>query len=205
MVSATREVAPRLEAVEAAGKWGWFMEHKAIAWFVVAAVGLFFFFTELRSKPQPPSRVFRCSRCGTAARHDERTTSAWRKGEAGLSCQTCHAQWLQSCPPQERESSIRPVASAVLSVLMILAGFYMLYRSWELESHYLHTRPKTPDPAQGHVHRFTSHRSVSTVYLSRADSWTLLGLWPGGFVLIIAGGGLLRRSMRSQDDGSSGR
>jgi hypothetical protein len=46
--------------------------------------------------------VFQCSRCGTAARHTDRTSDAWRSGKTKFFCQACHTKWLQSRPPQER-------------------------------------------------------------------------------------------------------
>ena len=58
----------------------------------------------LMPKRKPPSAVFKCGRCGAAARHNDRTSEAWRNGKSKFFCQTCHARWLQSRPPQERES-----------------------------------------------------------------------------------------------------
>src|SRR5690606_38769109 len=68
---------------------------------VVAVLGLV---AMLLPKRKPPSQVFQCGRCGTASRHNDRTTEAWRSGKTKFFCQACHAKWLQSRPPPERQS-----------------------------------------------------------------------------------------------------
>lgn len=68
---------------------------------VVVVVGLV---AKVLPERKPPSAVFRCGRCGIAARHDERTERAWRGGKHKFFCRSCHAKWLQSRPPRERES-----------------------------------------------------------------------------------------------------
>ena len=65
----------------------------------VVAVGVV---AKLLPKRKPPSAVFQCSRCGTAARHNDRTSEAWRSGKTKFFCQACHTKWLQSRPHQER-------------------------------------------------------------------------------------------------------
>ncbi len=65
---------------------------------LVAVLGL------LKQKRQPPSRIFKCGRCGSAAHHNDRTSEAWRNGKTRFFCQACHRQWLQSQPPLERGS-----------------------------------------------------------------------------------------------------
>ena len=61
---------------------------------------------KLLPKRKPPSSIFQCSRCGTAARHNDRTSEAWRSGRTKFFCQACHAKWLQS-RPQGREVNAR--------------------------------------------------------------------------------------------------
>jgi DNA-directed RNA polymerase subunit RPC12/RpoP len=68
---------------------------------VVVVVGLI---SKLIPKRMPPSRSFKCGRCGVQALHTNRTAEAWRNGKTRFFCQSCHHKWLQSRPPQERES-----------------------------------------------------------------------------------------------------
>jgi hypothetical protein len=74
---------------------------------VVAAIALVAIVGKLIPKRKPPSHIFTCSRCRTATRHNHRTEEAWRNGKTKFFCQACHAKWLQSRPPQERESYSR--------------------------------------------------------------------------------------------------
>lgn len=66
---------------------------------VVVVVGLI---SKLIPKRMPPSRSFKCGRCGVQALHTNRTAEAWRNGKTRFFCQSCHHKWLQSRPPQER-------------------------------------------------------------------------------------------------------
>ena len=77
-----------------------------IAVAVAALVGLGLV-AKLIPQRMPPQKSFKCSRCGTAALHNNRTAEAWRNGKAKFFCQACHLKWLQSRPPQERESHSR--------------------------------------------------------------------------------------------------
>lgn len=80
------------------------METEAlIAGVVVVGVVLVLLGT-LRSKRKPPVAVFKCHRCGTAARHSNRTEEAWRNGKTTFFCAACHARWLQTRPAQERSA-----------------------------------------------------------------------------------------------------
>lgn len=54
-------------------------------------------------KRQPPEKFFKCSRCHALTRHNNRTIEAWRNGKPRFFCQACHADWLRSRPPRERE------------------------------------------------------------------------------------------------------
>ena len=93
---------------------------------VVAAVAVLGFVVKLLPKHKPPSPVFQCGRCGTAARHNERTTEAWRSGKTKFFCQACHAKWLQSCPPQERESYAKSAARSSSSGCLGVAALFAL-------------------------------------------------------------------------------
>jgi len=86
----------------------------------VVAVVLLAIVAGLLPKKKPPSAVFRCARCGTASRHDDRTTEAWRIGKTKFFCRDCHAKWLQSRPPQEQRSRSGR-ASGCLGVLALFA------------------------------------------------------------------------------------
>ncbi|MDN8660575.1 hypothetical protein [Stenotrophomonas indicatrix] len=69
-----------------------------------AAIALVVVLALFNKKRQPPSRIFKCGRCGSAAHHNDRTSNAWRNGKTRFFCQACHRQWLQSQPPSERRS-----------------------------------------------------------------------------------------------------
>ena len=89
---------------------------------VVAVVVVIGVVAMLMPKRKPPSLVFKCGRCGTAARHNDRTSEAWRNGKTKFFCQTCHAKWLQSRPPQEREShSASGSGSGCLGVVVLFS------------------------------------------------------------------------------------
>jgi hypothetical protein len=79
---------------------------------VLAIVG------KLLPKRQPPSPLFKCARCGTTARHNNRTAEAWRSGKARLFCQACHAQWLASQTHGLPSSSRNP---GCLSIVVMFA------------------------------------------------------------------------------------
>ena len=74
-----------------------------IAVAVAAIVGLVLL-AKLIPQRMPPQKSFKCSRCGTPALHNDRTSEAWRNGKTKFFCQACHLKWLQSRPPQERET-----------------------------------------------------------------------------------------------------
>lgn len=62
------------------------------------------FIGKLIPKRMPPSKSFKCGRCGVQALHTNRTAEAWRNGKTKFFCQSCHHKWLQSHSPQEHES-----------------------------------------------------------------------------------------------------
>jgi hypothetical protein len=110
------------------------MAPELIVGVVIAGVVILGVIAKLMPKRQPPSPVFKCSRCGTASRHNNRTAEAWRNGKTRFFCQSCHAQWLQSRPPQERESYGGRSASSgntgclgvvVLFALLPLGGWFL--------------------------------------------------------------------------------
>jgi hypothetical protein len=92
--------------------------------------------SKLVPKRMPSQKSFKCGRCGTAALHNDRTAEAWRNGKTKLFCQTCHATWLQSRPPKEREqyaSARSSGGSGCLGVVVLLALLpigALLYRAY---------------------------------------------------------------------------
>ena len=74
---------------------------------------------KLWPKRQPPSPLFKCARCGTTARHNNRTIEAWRSGKAKFFCQACHAQWLAS---QANGSHSRSRDSGCLGIVLLVAA-----------------------------------------------------------------------------------
>lgn len=86
---------------------------------------------------KPPSMVFKCGRCGTAARHNARTEEAWRNGKTRFFCASCHQQWLKTQPARARETSGRHEreASGCLGVLVPVAfvPLAMLMAWWVLD------------------------------------------------------------------------
>jgi len=82
--------------------------------------------TKLMPGRKPASQVFQCSRCGSASRHNDRTTEAWRSGKSKLFCQSCHAKWLQSQPPREREARPGRAASGNSGCLGVVVLFTSL-------------------------------------------------------------------------------
>ncbi len=69
----------------------------------VVAVVILALVATLLPKRQPSEKYFKCSRCHALTRHNNRTIEAWRDGKPKFFCQACHANWLRSRPPQERE------------------------------------------------------------------------------------------------------
>ncbi len=79
----------------------------------------------LRFMPEskPKEVFFHCTRCKAVSRHNERTIEAWRNNKTHFFCQACHAKWLQSKPPREREqfSSGGSGGSGCLGVVALFA------------------------------------------------------------------------------------
>lgn len=100
---------------------------------VVAGIVVLVLVGKLLPKPQPKEKHFKCARCGTVSRHTERTIEAWRNKKTKFFCQSCHAHWLQSRPPQGREGFLSAGGSrsgclglVLLFALMPLAGFLLV-------------------------------------------------------------------------------
>ena len=114
------------------------MSPEVIIGIVVAGVIALSLVGKLLPKRQPKETRFKCSRCGAVSQHTERTIEAWRNNKTKFFCQSCHAKWLQSRPPQERErfSSAGNSRSGCLGVVVIfalapLAG-YLLVQAYAL-------------------------------------------------------------------------
>jgi DNA-directed RNA polymerase subunit RPC12/RpoP len=99
------------------------MSPETIIGIVVAGVVALSLIGKLLPKRQPKETHFKCSRCGANSRHTERTIEAWRNNKTKFFCQSCHAKWLQSRPPQERErfSSAGGSRSGCLGVVVLFA------------------------------------------------------------------------------------
>lgn len=72
-------------------------------------------------KKEPPSAVFQCARCGTAARHDDRTINAWRAGKTTFFCRACHGRWLASQPARGAAERAGKRNAGCLGALMVVA------------------------------------------------------------------------------------
>ncbi|MBU0593093.1 MAG: hypothetical protein KKH74_05060 [Gammaproteobacteria bacterium] len=99
----------------------------------IAGIVLLTFVGKLLPKSQPKEKQFKCSRCGTFSPHTERTIEAWRNNKTKFFCKECHAKWLQSRPPLEREqfssrgsSKSGCLGVVVLFALVPLVGFFLV-------------------------------------------------------------------------------
>ena len=93
---------------------------------VIVAVVLCIFVARLFFRPkEPPQTNFKCARCGTIARHTERTVEAWRRNPNRLYCDACHRKWLEARPRQSGGATFARASSSsnrgCLSVLLVLA------------------------------------------------------------------------------------
>ena len=94
---------------------------------IVVAVGIVLALVfKFLSKRQPESQFFKCSRCNSTSRHNDRTIEAWRNNKTKFFCQACHAQWLQSRPPQQREHYSSRSAASGSGCLGVVAVFVLL-------------------------------------------------------------------------------
>ncbi|GAB3314056.1 hypothetical protein [Luteimonas notoginsengisoli] len=93
----------------------------------IAAVVVIGLVAKLLPKSRPKSQFFKCSRCNTASRHNDRTIEAWRNNKTKFFCQACHSKWLASQPPRVREQfSSRSSASGSSGCLGVVALFALL-------------------------------------------------------------------------------
>ena len=108
------------------------MSQETIFGIVIVGVVVLSFLSRLIPKRQPKAKQFKCSRCGKISPHTERTIEAWRNSKTTFFCQACHAKWLQTRPPQERQQiSSRGanrsgcLGTVVLFALIPLAGYLL--------------------------------------------------------------------------------
>jgi hypothetical protein len=112
------------------------MAPQTIFGIVVVSVIVLGFVAKLLPKSQPKSQFFKCSRCNATSRHNDRTIEAWHNNKTKFFCQACHAKWLQSRPPQQREQHFsRSAASGsgclgVVAVLVFLPLGCLLIRAY---------------------------------------------------------------------------
>jgi hypothetical protein len=67
---------------------------------IVAVVVCIIILKFLIRPKRPPTASYKCARCGTVARHTERTVEAWRRNASRLYCDVCHRKWLEAQPRQ---------------------------------------------------------------------------------------------------------
>src|SRR5690554_8091098 len=65
---------------------------------VYAVIGLF----NLNRPRKSNQKIFNCARCRTVSELDPRTIQAWNNGFLKLYCASCHRQWLDNNPRQEK-------------------------------------------------------------------------------------------------------
>ncbi|MBE3024250.1 hypothetical protein [Janthinobacterium sp. GW458P] len=105
---------------------------------VIAGLVVMFLAGKHFSRKLPKETHFECARCGTVARHNDRTIEAWRNNKTTYFCQPCHLKWLHGRAPREREGGISPAGSrsgsrsgclgvVVLFAVVPLAGFLVLH------------------------------------------------------------------------------
>jgi hypothetical protein len=103
---------------------------------VVVAVALALgIVSRLLPKPRPKETHFRCARCNARAPHTERTIEAWRQKKTKFFCQSCHKQWLESQPAQQRYAGAtatsrgRSGCLGVMTLLVVLPTALIAYLS----------------------------------------------------------------------------
>ena len=105
---------------------------------VIAGLVVMFFAGKHFSKKLPKETHFECARCGTLARHTDRTIEAWRNNKTTFFCQSCHIKWVHARTPRERARSATPAGSrsgsksgclgvVVLFAVVPLAGFLLVH------------------------------------------------------------------------------
>ena len=90
---------------------------------VIAGLAVMFFAGEYFSKKLPTETHFECARCGTLARHTDRTIDAWRNNKTTFFCQSSHLKWVRARAPREREPGTSPAGarSGCLGVVALFA------------------------------------------------------------------------------------
>jgi uncharacterized protein YlaI len=91
-----------------------------------AVVAVLAVVAKLLPKRQPAEKFFKCSRCNAVSRHNDRTIEAWRNNKTKFFCQACHAKWLQSRPPQEREQFFSRAPASSSGCLGVVTLFALL-------------------------------------------------------------------------------
>lgn len=98
----------------------------AVAVLLVLALFVWRMAVRASAEASPASKVFRCARCGTRARHTTRTVEVARRGQSRFFCDACHAFWLKtraSQPAAGRPSKVKPAdGSGCLVVLCVAAA-----------------------------------------------------------------------------------
>jgi hypothetical protein len=105
---------------------------------VIAGLVVMLFAGKHFSKKLPKETHFECARCGTLARHTDRTIHAWRNNKTTFFCQSCHLKWVRARARREREPGTSPAGSrsgarsgclgiVVLFAIVPPAGFLLVH------------------------------------------------------------------------------
>ncbi|MGK5061054.1 hypothetical protein [Janthinobacterium sp. LB3P112] len=103
---------------------------------IVAGLVVMLFAGKYFSKKLPKETHFECARCGTLARHTDRTIDAWRNNKTTFFCQSCHIKWVRARALRERERNTSLAGSGsgsgclgvvVLFAVVPLAGFLLVH------------------------------------------------------------------------------
>ena len=86
---------------------------------VPAVVGFFI----LNRQRKPVEKSFTCARCRAVSEFDQRTIQAWNSGFLKLYCKSCHRQWLENNPRQEKAQVRRSGGCLGVLAVMILIPF----------------------------------------------------------------------------------
>jgi cold shock CspA family protein len=86
---------------------------------VPAVLGFFI----LNRQRKPIEKSFTCARCRAVSEFDQRTIQAWNNGFLKLYCRSCHLQWLDNNPQQEK-AQVRSNGGClgVLAVLILITS-----------------------------------------------------------------------------------
>ena len=103
---------------------------------VIAGVIVLSLLAKLLPRRRPKETHFKCARCTAVSLHNTRPIEAWRNNKTKFFCQSCHAKWLQSRPPQERArfanagSSRSGCFGVVVLLALVPVAVYLLAKAY---------------------------------------------------------------------------